>query len=111
MKPIPKSWLIHTACAVELKEREGWEEPSERKRTELSRIRVEPSSNLRISKSNIQVQLSAVLFYDCRNSRPRDFDFSRADKVEYDGEQYDIVSVQKHYDDRKLHHMEVELCL
>lgn len=111
MKPIPKNLLIHSACAVELSERVEWNEPTEEKRTELSRLRIEPSSTIRISKSNQQVQLAAVLFYDCRNSRPKDFDFSRADKIEFEGEQYNIVSIQRHYDNKKLHHVEVELCL
>lgn len=111
MKPIPKNLLIHSACAIELSEREGWNESTEKNRTELSRLRIEPSSTLRISKSNQQVQLAAVLFYDCRNSRPKDFDFSCVDKIELEGEQYNIVSIQKQYDDKGLHHFEVELCL
>lgn len=111
MKPIPKNLLIHSAYAVELNEREGWDEPTEKKRTQLSKLRIEPSSTLRISKSNQQVQLAAVLFYDCRNSHPKDFDFSHVDKIEIDGEQHNIVSIQKHYDNKKLHHVEVELCL
>lgn len=111
MKPIPKNLLIHSAFAIELGERERWEEPTEKKRTKLSRLRIEPSSTLRISKSNQQVQLAAVLFYDCRNSSPKDFDFSDVDKIEFEGEQYNIVSIQKQYDDKKLHHLEVELCL
>ena len=111
MKPIPKNLLIHSAFAIELNQRERWEEPTEKKRTELSRLRIEPSSTLRISKSNQQVQLAAVLFYDCCNSRPKDFDFSVVDKIEFEGEQYNIVSIQKLYDDKKLHHLEVELCL
>lgn len=111
MKPIPKNLLIHSACAIELNEREGWDEPTEKKRTELSRLRIEPSSTLRISKSNQQVQLAAVLFYDCCNSRPKDFDFSCVDKIKFEGEQYNIVSIQKQFDDKKLHHLEVELCL
>lgn len=111
MKPIPKNLLIHSAYAIELSDPERWGERSEEKRTELSRIRMEPSSTLRISKSNEQVQLAAVLFYDCHNSRPKDFDFSRADKIEFEGAQYNIVSVQRHFDDKKLHHLEVELCL
>lgn len=111
MKPIPKNLLIHSACAVELNEREGWDEPTEKKRTELLRVRIEPSSTLRISKSNQQVRLAAVLFYDCCNSRPKNFDFSDIDKIEFEGEQYNIVSIQKQYDDKKLHHVEVELCL
>lgn len=111
MKPIPKNLLIHSAYAVELSEREGWDEPTEKNRTKLSQLRIKPSSTLRITKSNQQVQLAAVLFYDCRNSRPKNFDFSGVDKIEFEGEQYNIVSIQKQYDDKRLHHVEVELCL
>lgn len=111
MKPIPKNLLIHSAYAIELSERVEWDEPTEEKRIKLSCLRIEPTSSLRISKSNQQVQLAAVLFYDCRNSRPKYFDFSNIDKIEIEGEQYNVVSIQKHCDDKKLHHLEVELCL
>ncbi len=111
MKPIPKNLLIHSAYALKLSKPERWGERSEEKRTELSRIRIEPSSTLRLSKSNEQVQLAAVLFYDCRNSRPAGIDFSLIDKIEFEGEKYNIVGIRRHYDDKKLHHVEVELCL
>lgn len=111
MKPIPKRLLIHSAYAIQLGEPERWNDPPEIGRTKLSYIRIEPSSTLRISKTNEQVQLAGVLFYDCKNSRPRNYDFSHTDKIEIDGVQYNIVSVQKHCDERGLHHLEVELCL
>lgn len=111
MKPIPKNLLIHSAYAIKLGEPERWEAPPEIEWTKLSHIRIERSSALRISKTNEQVQPAAVLFYDCRNSRPGNFDFSHADKIETDGVQYNIMSIERHYDDKKLHHLEVELCL
>ncbi len=54
---------------------------------------------------------AAVLFYDCRNSRPAGIDFSLINKIELEGEKYNIVGIQRHYDEKKLHHVEVELCL
>ena len=109
MKPIPKKLLIHTAAAIEKGEPDMWGKCEDVERTELSFVRVEPSSSLRISKDNNQVQLAAVLFYDCRNSQPAGYDFSHVDKVEYDGQQYNILSVKRLYDEAKLHHLEVEL--
>lgn len=111
MKPIPKRLLIHSAYAVELGEPERWGEQKEENRKRLSYLRFESYSNLRLSKNNEQVQLAGVLFYDCKNSRPRNYDFSHTDKIVIDGVQYNIVSVQKHCDERGLHHLEVELCL
>lgn len=42
---------------------------------------------------------------------PKTLIFLMRIKSRLDGEQYNIVGIQKHYDDKKLHHLEVELCL
>ena len=109
MKPIPKKLLIHTAAVIEKGEPDMWDKCEDVNRTELTFVRVQPSSSLRISKDNEQVQLAAVLFYDCRNSRPAGYDFSHADKVEYDGQQYNVMNVKRLSDEKGLHHLEVEL--
>lgn len=109
MKPIPKKLLIHTTAAIENGDADMWGKREDTNRTELTFVRVEPSSSLRISKDNNQVQLAAVLLYDCRNSRPAGYDFSHADKIEYNGQQYNILGVKELYDEKKLHHLEVEL--
>ena len=109
MKAIPKKLLIHTAVAVEKGEPDMWGKCEDVNRTELTYVRVDPSSSLRISKDNKQVQLAAVLFYDCRNSAPRGYDFSHVDRIEYDGRQYNIKNVEKLSDEKGLHHLEVEL--
>ena len=109
MNPIPKKLLIHTAAAIEKGEPDMWGKCEDVNRTELTFVRVEPSSSLRISKDNNQVQFAAVLFYDCRNSCPAGYDFSHADKIEYNGQQYNILGVKELYDEKKLHHLEVEL--
>ena len=109
MKAIPKWLLIHTAAAIEKGEPDMWGKCEDVGRTELTHVRVEPSSSLRISKDNNQVQLAAVLLYDCRSSRPAGYDFSHVDKIEYSGRQYNILGVKELYDEKKLHHLEVEL--
>lgn len=111
MKPIPKSLLIHTAEAITHGETDMWNEQTENCRTKISFVRLEPSSALKLNSQNEQIQLNAVLIFDCRNSRPRNFDFSSADRIEADGNQYRIVSIDKLYDGKKLHHLEVGLCL
>ena len=113
MKPIPRKLLIHKASAIT----EGSDPDSvfENKVAEtsvpLSYVRVEPSSALTVSKQNEQVKLSAVLIFDCKNSRPKGYDFSHEPRIEYNGQKYNIVGIGEFYDGRKLHHYEVELCL
>lgn len=113
MRPIPKRLLIHRASAIT--ETQDPDSAFESKVTEttvpLSYIRVEPSGALTVSKQNEQVRLSAVLIFDCKNSRPKGYDFSHEPRIEYNGQKYDIVGIGKFYDGRKLHHYEVELCL
>ena len=109
MRPIPKKLLIHTAVAVEKVEADMWGRQKDEVRAELNYVRVEPSSSLRISKDNNQMQLAAKLFYDCRISTPREYDFSHADKIEFDGRQYNILGVKRLCDENGLHHLEVEL--
>ncbi len=111
MKPIPKHLLIHSAKAVKLSEPDTWNNRADETVTELSNVRVEPSSSLTITKDNRQVKLSAVLFFDIVNSKPAGFDFSETDIIETLGNRYEVISVDKLYDERGLHHYEVGLCL
>lgn len=111
MKPIPKKLLIHSAAAITETVTDMWGNQTESGSVDLTSVRVEPSSALKLDKLNQQIQLDAVLFYDCRNSRPLNHEFSHDEKIEYSGADYRIVSVKKMYDGEKLHHIEVGLCL
>lgn len=111
MKPIPKHLLIHSAKAVKLSEPDTWNNRTDEKVTGLNNVRIEPSNALTITKDNRQVRLSAVLFFDCAYSKPAGFDFSDTDIIEALGGRYEIISVDKLYDEKKLHHYEVSLCL
>lgn len=111
MRPIPKSLLVHSATAVTKSEPDMWGNATDDTRTELTSVRIEPSAALTLGKDNQQIKLSAVLIFDCHNSRPKGFDFPHAQKIEYNGEQYNIVSVDKMTAENRLHHFEVELCL
>lgn len=109
MKPIPKSLLIHSAALYE--ETEGkWQEQEKKLIAELSCVRIEPCSKLIVSSNNRSVTLSATLFYDCRNSAPA-VEFKAGQPVEFDGKTYRVETVEELYDNRKLHHIEVGLCL
>lgn len=111
MKPIPKHLLIHSARAIKQENADRWNNKTDKTVAQLENVRIEPSSTLTVTKDNRQIKLSAVLFFDCMHSKPADFDFSDTDIIEALGGRYEIISVDKLYDDKKLHHYEVSLCL
>ncbi|MGN1108192.1 MAG: putative minor capsid protein [Oscillospiraceae bacterium] len=109
MKPIPKRLLIHSAVLYEVAEN-SWQETEKKELAKLSRVRIEPSSKMIISSNNRSVTLSATLFYDCRNSLPT-IEFKPGYLVEFEGNTYRVEQVEVFYDQQKLHHLEVGLCL
>lgn len=108
MKPIPKSLLIHTAILYEVTEN-SWQEQQENKIAKLSRVRFEPCLKAVVTNDNRSVTLSAVLFYDIRNSAPS-VAFEYGQIVEFDSEKYRIEAIEKLYDGKRLHHLEIGLC-
>ena len=111
MKPIPKHLLIHSAKAIKLSAPDTWNDRTDETIKALENIRVETSNALTITKDNRQVKVSATLFFDCINSKPKGFDFSETDIIETLGDRYEIISVDRFYDNKRLHHYEVGLCL
>ena len=111
MRPIPRHLLIHSAKAIKLSEPDTWNSRTDETVTILENIRVEPTSSLTVTKDNRQVRLSAVLFFDCVNSNPKEFVFSGIDVIETLGGRYELISVDTFYDCKRLHHYEIGLCL
>lgn len=111
MKPIPRSLLIHSVKAISYSEPDMWGKAAEQPSVDITNVRIEPSSALKVSSRNEQVQVDAVLIYDCRNSRPKGHDFSHTEKIIANGSTYKVVSVEKLFDESRLHHLEVSLCL
>lgn len=109
MKPIPKKLLLHTAILKTISINNTWQEEMDESISVLEKIRIEPISKLVTAKDNRQVTLSAVLFYDCKNSRPKNQSFIQGQKVIWNGIEYVIETVEPLYDDNKLHHYEMGL--
>ena len=109
MRPIPKRLLIHTATLHKIQNEDRWGNGTLDEGTQLSYVRLEPSSKVVRDKNNAEIQLTAVLFYDCRNSRPKDQKFSEDDIVVFNGMKHKIQTVEPLYDDRQLHHYELGL--
>lgn len=72
-------------------------------------MRMEPSSRIIRDKNNAELQLSATLFYDCRNSFPRGVVFAEDDVILFNGQKHRIQLIEPLYDGKKLHHYELGL--
>lgn len=110
MLAIPKNLLIHSAVLQSVTE-DKWQSETTENIAELKKIRIDPSSKLVTSKDNRQITLSAVLFFDLRNSRPMNILFEHGQKILFGGNIYTIETIEKLYDDKKLHHYELGLIL
>lgn len=110
MKPIPKSILIHSATLTKSVIENAWGNKSGGNVTQLKNVRFEPTSKLAVTKDNKQVQLSAIMFYDIKNSTPA-VSFSVDDNISFDNSNYTITTIDKLYDRAKLHHLEIGLSL
>lgn len=107
MRPIPKRLLIHTVTLYQRVNVDKWGKGELNGGQELSNIRIEPSKQIIRDKNNAEVQLAATFFYDCRNSRPSDVSFEVDQVVDFNGQKYQIKTVETLYDNLKLHHYEI----
>ena len=109
LQPIPRFLLTHSATHnYGAKTQNDAGQDSYASSRELSRVLFQPSSKLVKTKDNNEKQLSAVMFFDCRNSLPKDATFALGDQiVKTGGQTYEIVGgTEPVYDGA---HYEVEL--
>lgn len=121
IRPIPKNLLIHSAELITEFSPDKWGKPSESETVQLKNIRVEPSAKHVIGVNGELVQLAATLYFDCRNSSPRDVRFALKDdtvngkkvvlqRVRFEGRLYTVQTVEALYADKnRIHHYEVGL--
>lgn len=107
MRPIPKKLLIHTVTLHKKISTDKWGNEKLDAGQALSNVRMEPSKQIIRDKNNAEVQLAATLFYDCRNSRPSDVSFEVDQIIDFNGQKYQIKTVEPLYDNSKLHHYEI----
>lgn len=109
MRPIPKKLLIHTVTLLHISGKDRWGKEITDVQTMLTHVRIEPSSKIVKDKDNNEIQLSATLFFDCKNSRPLLTGFSLDDQIIFNGQKHRIQLVEPLYDGEKLHHYELGL--
>lgn len=106
MRPIPRAFLIHSATLLAAT---GASAETGTPIAELSRIRVETEQTQTEDREETQARRTAQLWYDVRQSLPRNVQFVPGQLVLYQGERYRIVAVKELYCGRRLHHLEISL--
>ncbi len=109
MRPIPKKLLIHNAILRTKESEDKWGNITPTTDIMLTHVRVEPFSRHVVTKDNRQINLSATLFYDFKNSRPQMPIFQVGDRIIFDDKEYVIETIDKLYAMKKLHHIEMGL--
>ena len=109
IKAIPKKILIHSVTLICEVEKDSWGKATKTIGIDLAKVRMEPSKKIIKDKDNNEIQLAAVLFYDCKNSRPAGVTFVVDNIIIFNGEAHRICAVEPLYDEKKLHHYEIGL--
>lgn len=109
MKAIPKKLLIHTVTLSKKKDVDRWGKTMFENKHEIMYVRMEPTKQITRDKNNSEIQLSAILFFDCMNSRPRNIEFAVDDIVVFNDEIFQIKVIEPLYDEKRLHHYELGL--
>ena len=109
MRPIPKSLLIHAVTLHKKSNKEKWGKGELDKGTKLTYVRMEPSDKIVRDKNNAEIQLVATLFYDCKNSNPKNVKFETDDLIKFNGMMHRVEVVEPLYDNKRRHHYELGL--
>lgn len=119
--PIPKRVLVHTAELITKYGADKWGKASTSETAKLERVRIEPTSKAVTDAAGTVIQLSAVLFFDCRNSAPKGVIFALKDdyvngktvdiqQVKFNGRIFTVTTIEPLYaDTSEIHHYEVGL--
>ena len=115
MIPIPRRLLIHSCALVTELPKDKWGNVLTDS-VALSHVRVEPCAKVVKSADGVDVQLSAVLFFDMRTSFPRLTFFKlpgdggcERQTVIFEGRRYVVGSIERLYDTKGVHHLEIGL--
>lgn len=109
MRSIPMKLLIHTAMRHKVVEKDRMGKKTLDEGLELKHVRVEPVTKVIRDRSGAEVQLAATLFYDCKNSTPRNLEFAIDDIILFLGQKFSVQLVEPFFDEKKLHHYELGL--
>lgn len=109
MRPIPRRLLIHSAILYPAGDRDIWGKASGGDKVQMTYVRIDSTSKIVRDKNSAEIQLAAVLFYDCQSSRPCEMSFEQDQQVVFSEQRYRIQTVEPMYDEHGLHHYEIGL--
>jgi hypothetical protein len=112
LMPIPRWMLIHSATQhYGTPAKDTWGNKTWPSSRALTRVRIEPTTKLIRTKDNREIKLSAIMFFDCRNSGPDGVAFALGDQIQRPGgATYTVAGgIEPLYDATRAHHWEVEL--
>lgn len=107
MRPIPVSWLCHSAELYATKT-DAWQRAVDEKLCDWLRVRLEPSAR-RVLRGNVEEQATLTLFADAVASDLGGHTPEIGQIVRHDGRRYEVARVETLYDRNRLHHWELEL--
>ncbi len=108
IRPIPRRLLPHFAV-LQKNRRNQWGDAETIEESELRFVRIEPSSKMIKDKNNNEIQLAATLFFDCKNSGPKNILFEEGDTIVFNNQKHRIQLIEPLYDEKRLHHFEIGL--
>lgn len=108
MRPIPVSLLIHSATLNDVSLDENFSQ-LDTEVAALHQVRFEPSTRVVVGTDNADVQCTAMLFFDAISSIPQGLEIKVEQSIIWEGRRYIVQAVRPLYDNRKLHHLEVDL--
>lgn len=100
--------LIH-GCSLYNVDIDDYRNETDKLVANVMRVRIDPGTKIIKDSKGTDVQVSATLYYDERNSAPRGVRFLVGQAIVFDGERYRVADVQRFYDSVRLHHQEVAL--
>jgi hypothetical protein len=109
MRAIPRKLLIHSATIKVVTATDRWGKETTSHPVDLKYVRIEPSSKLVKDKQNNEVQLSALMFFDMKNSQPAGTVFTQDQIILWNGIEYRVQIIDPLYDGSNLHHYELGL--
>lgn len=108
MHPIPRALLIHTATLADAAA-DAYRDVTPTPLAELTRIRVETETALEAGRGGDTRTQTATLWYDLRQSRPRNTVFAVGQRVRFAGVWYRVERVTPQSDAHGVHHLEIGL--
>jgi len=111
MRPIPKSLLKDSAThKYGTLTKDEWGNATFKSSETISCVNFQSTTKIVLSKDNKEIQLAAVMYFDCRNSTPLTASFAVEDVIQQtDGPEYRIKAISVEKDHGKFHHLEIGL--